>query len=101
MMGKRLAAALLICTAWIIQSPNAGVAASAAPTVSERIVNRFMQLDVDDSDTVSLEEYMEMVSQRGIDRFNAMDRNHNGEVTPDERTRYWKRKQAKWYRLNR
>jgi len=100
-MGKRLAAALLICTAWIIQTPESRAASSAAPTVSDRIVNRFMQLDVDGTDTVSLEEYMEMVSQRGIDRFKAMDHNHNGEVTPDERAQYWKRQQAKWYRLNR
>ena len=93
-MGKPLT---FITTALLLATP----AAHAAPTVSDRIVERFMALDEDESGTVTLDEYMGMVADRAEQRFNAMDSNHDEEVTPEERADYWRKQQAKWYRLNR
>ncbi len=93
-MGKPFTIAALLLAA-------ATSTAYAAPTVSDRIVERFMALDEDKSGTVSLDEYLAMVVDRAEQRFNAMDRNHDDEVTPEERADYWRKQQAKWYRLNR
>ncbi|MDQ6950365.1 MAG: thymidylate synthase [Mariprofundales bacterium] len=96
-MGKRLAAVLFLCTA----SGITAITADASPTVSDRIVSRFMHLDSDQSGRVSLDEYMIMVTRRAHQRFRSMDRNHDGEISPDERAAFWKREQDRWYRLNR
>ena len=93
-MGKPCIIAALLLAA-------ATDAAYAAPTVSDRIVERFMALDEDESGTVSIDEYLAMVVERAEQRFNAMDSNHDEEITPEERADYWRKQQAKWYRLNR
>ncbi len=95
-MGTTLPAILLLFTA-VTLLPQTGTAAS---TVSERIVERFMQLDEDQSGAVTLDEYMTMVAERAEARFNDMDRNHDGAVDARERASYWRKQQAKWYRLN-
>ncbi|MDQ6965229.1 MAG: thymidylate synthase [Mariprofundales bacterium] len=89
-----------ICIALLL-IPICGESGHAAPTVSDRIVQRFMTLDEDSSGTVTLDEYMGMVADRAEQRFNAMDRNHDGAVDEHERALYWRKQQAKWYRLNR
>lgn len=70
-------------------------------TSTDRIVDHFMQLDTDKSNSVSFDEYMTMVQQRAKDRFNAMDANHDGQVTPDEYRQFWLSRMAQWYRLKR
>jgi len=70
-------------------------------TSTDKIVKNFMQLDTDKSDAVSFDEYMAMVQQRAKDRFDAMDANHDGQVTPDEYRQFWLHRMAQWYRLKR
>ncbi len=70
-------------------------------TSTDKIVKSFMQLDTDKSDAVSFDEYMAMVQQRAKDRFDAMDANHDGQVTPDEYRQFWLHRMAQWYRLKR
>ena len=68
-------------------------------TPTDKIVNAFMQLDTDNSGSVSFDEYMTMVQQRAKDRFDAMDTNHDGQVSPDEYRAFWQQREAMWYRL--
>jgi EF hand len=70
-------------------------------TPTDKIVNAFMQLDTDHSNSVSFDEYMAMVQQRAKDRFDAMDANHDGQVTPDEYRAFWQLRKSQWYRLKR
>jgi len=42
-----------------------------------------------------------MVQQRAKDRFDAMDANHDGQVTPDEYRAFWQLRKSQWYRLKR
>ncbi|OIO68653.1 MAG: hypothetical protein COW19_02575 [Zetaproteobacteria bacterium CG12_big_fil_rev_8_21_14_0_65_55_1124] len=70
-------------------------------TATDKIVEKFMALDTDESRSVSVEEYLIMVQQRVEARFKAMDADGNGEVTEDEYRAFWKTRMAKWYRLKR
>jgi len=70
-------------------------------TATDKIVDKFMALDVDDSAGVSMDEYITMVQQRVMARFAAMDGNGDGEVSEDEYRIFWKSRMAKWYRLKR
>ena len=74
----------------------------AAPKSStDKIVDHFMALDADDSDSVSAQEYMAMVNKRAQVRFREMDINRDGEVSDSEYRNFWQKKKAKWYRLER
>ncbi len=70
-------------------------------TATDKIVDRFMALDEDASDGVSIEEYVEMVSGRALERFAQMDVDGDGEVTDLEYREFWQQKKAQWYRLER
>ncbi len=77
-------------------------------TSTDKIVDKFMSLDVDGSSSVSMDEYITMVQQyitmvqqRVLARFAAMDADRDGEVTEDEYRAFWKSRMAKWYRLKR
>jgi len=72
-----------------------------AMTSTDKIVQRFMDQDIDESDGVSFDEYVEMVYQRAIERFGQMDSNGDGEVSRDEYRTFWKTRMAKYYRLKR
>ncbi|RMH50350.1 MAG: thymidylate synthase [Zetaproteobacteria bacterium] len=96
-MRAMLSISLLVCIGIALPPAPAG----AAPGVRDRIVARFMELDTDHSGAVSLDEYMAMVAQRAEERFRAMDTNHDGVVDPEERAAFWRREQARWYRLDR
>ncbi len=76
-------------------------AARGPKTSSDKLVEKFMTLDVDASNGVSMDEYITMVQQRVMARFAAMDADGNGEVTEDEYRVFWKTRMAKWYRLKR
>jgi EF hand len=74
---------------------------SGPETPTDKIVDAFMQLDTDKSNSVSFDEYMAMVQQRAKDRFDAMDTNHDGQVTPEEYRAFWQLRKSQWYRLKR
>lgn len=72
-------------------------------TATDKIVDRFMELNTnpETSAGVDFEEYSAMVMQRAQDRFEAMDANHDDEVTADEYREFWKSQKAQYYRLRR
>lgn len=72
-------------------------------TATDKIVDRFMELNTNPeaSAGVDFEEYFAMVMQRAQDRFEAMDANHDDEVTADEYREFWKAQKAQYYRLKR
>ena len=75
---------------------------SAEPmTSTDKIVATFMELDSDQSTTVSFPEYMAMVQERAQNRFLAMDLNHDQQVTEEEYRTFWSTQKSKWYRLNK
>jgi len=80
---------------------EAGGDTSGPVTSTDKIVDRFMELDTDASEGVSFDEYMAMVQQRAQDRFKGMDANEDGEVTADEYRQFWQSRMAQWYRLKR
>ncbi len=93
-------AAALACLA--PTAAQAGEAASSGPaTPTDRVVQRFMALDADESLGVSFEEYMAMVRASAEARFKAMDANGDGEVTDEEFRAFWSSRKAHWYRLKR
>jgi len=78
------------------------ITAQATPkTPTDKIVDTFMTLDSDMSNGVSQNEYLNMVITRAKQRFARMDRNHDGEVSADEYRHFWKKEQARYYRLHR
>ena len=76
-------------------------ALAAIKSSTDKIVDTFMQLDLDESETVSFEEYQSMVNERAQSRFEAMDANGDEEITDMEYRDFWRDNKAKWYRLQR
>ncbi|NWF36702.1 thymidylate synthase [Mariprofundus sp. KV] len=70
-------------------------------SATDKIVDRFLELDQDASEGVSLDEYLLMVNERAKDRFKEIDANRDGEVTDPEYRDFWQQKKAQWYRLER
>jgi len=76
--------------------------ASTGPlTATDKIVDRFMELDTDATEGVSFEEYQLMVQARTEARFALMDENQDGEVSGDEYRQFWKTQKSQYYRLKR
>ena len=75
--------------------------ASGPKSSTDKIVEKFMALDVDESKGVSMDEYITMVQERVMARYSAMDTDADGDVTEDEYRLFWKTRMAKWYRLQR
>ncbi len=94
-MFIRLFGVVLLC------SVAAMPAWAAVKSNTDKIVDAFMQLDHDASESVSFSEYKRMVNQRALKRFKSMDRNHNGEVSDAEYRKFWHDNKARWYRLKR
>ncbi len=82
-----------------VQSEAAKPTGPLSPT--DKIVRRFMELDLDATEGVSFEEYMIMVNQRAEDRFKSMDANQDEEVSEEEYRTFWQSRKAQWYRLKR
>jgi len=80
-------------------------AADAEPTkaitATDKIVERFIALDTDETEGVSYEEYMVMVQARAKKRFSMMDRNHDAEVSASEYRHFWRTQKSQYYRLKR
>ena len=70
-------------------------------TATDKIVARFMELDIDTTETVSMQEYLLMVQERAEARFELMDENKDGEVTADEYRQFWQAQKSQYYRLKR
>jgi len=68
---------------------------------TDKVVAAFMQLDIDESETVSFAEYKAMVNARALTRFNAMDANRDEEISDAEYRSFWRANKSKWYRLKR
>jgi methionine-rich copper-binding protein CopC len=84
-----------------LEAGSSKVDKSGPLTQTDKIVLRFMELDLDQTAGVSFEEYMTMVNQRAEDRFKSMDANEDGEVTEEEYRTFWQTRKAQWYRLKR
>jgi hypothetical protein len=76
-------------------------ATSEILSATDKIVKKFMQLDFDESEGVSFEEYELMVLQRMGERFYKMDTNGDDEVSAEEYRAFWKAKKAQYYRPRR
>ena len=76
-------------------------ATSEILSTTDKIVEKFMELDFDESEGVSLEEYEMMVLQRMGERFYEMDTNDDDEVSAEEYRAFWKAKKAQYYRPRR
>ena len=72
-----------------------------AMTATDKIVQHFMDQDIDENGGVSFDEYMEMVYDHAAERFAQMDANGDGEVTSEEYRDFWKTRMAKYYRLKK
>jgi len=70
-------------------------------TATDKIVARFMELDLDTTESVSMPEYMLMVQERAEARFALMDENQDGEVNADEYRQFWRTQKSQYYRLKR
>lgn len=86
--------------AWAEDAPQIGFKEGPL-TATDKIVNRFMELDRDATESVSFGEYMSMVQARAKARFALMDRNHDGEVSADEYRQFWQAQKSQYYRLKR
>jgi len=75
--------------------------ASGPLTATDKIVARFMELDLDKTESVSMPEYMLMVQERAEARFALMDENKDGEVSADEYRQFWQAQKSQYYRLKR
>jgi len=84
-----------------LEAGTSKVEKSGPLSQTDKIVLRFMELDLDQTAGVSFEEYMTMVNQRAEDRFKSMDANGDGEVTEEEYRTFWQTRKAQWYRLKR
>ena len=70
-------------------------------TATDKIVQHFMDQDIDENGGVSFDEYMEMVYDHAAKRFAEMDANGDGEVSSEEYRTFWKARMAKYYRLKK
>jgi len=94
-MSVRFFAAIL--TLFLATAP----ALAEVKSATDKIADAFMELDTDQSDTVSYAEYKAMVDRRAETRFRAMDANRDGAVDDAEYREFWRKTKAKWYRLKR
>jgi len=76
-------------------------ASGGAMTATDKIVQRFMDQDIDENGGISFDEYMEMVYDHAAERFAQMDANGDGEVSSEEYRTFWKARMAKYYRLKK
>ncbi len=88
----------LACSSWAWADEKVG---NEPLTATDKIVDRFMELDTDATESVSLEEYLLMVQERAEARFALMDENKDGEVSADEYRQFWKTQKSQYYRLKR
>jgi len=79
----------------------ASTSTAAPKSATDKVVDTFMELDTNHSDSVSYAEYKAMVDQRARSRFKTMDSNRDNQVSEGEYREFWRKTKAKWYRLKR
>jgi len=94
-MSVRFFAAIL--TLFLATAP----ALAGVKSATDKIADAFMELDADQSNSVSYGEYKAMVDRRARSRFRHMDANRDGAVSDAEYRQFWRKNKAKWYRLKR
>ncbi|MDX8387931.1 MAG: thymidylate synthase [Ghiorsea sp.] len=77
------------------------VATCEIASATDKVVEKFMELDFDASETVSLEEYELMVMERLGERFTQMDANSDYEISEPEYRKFWTQQKAQYYRPRR
>jgi len=87
----------VVCVLCMMTAP----AFAEIKSATDKIADAFMELDTDQSDSVSYAEYKAMVDSRAESRFKAMDANRDGAVSDEEYREFWRKTKAKWYRLKR
>jgi len=93
---------LMRAAAVILLSGMMATPVMAAPkSTTDKIVDAFMELDSNHSDSVSYGEYKAMVDRRARERFRKMDANRDNQVSDQEYRAFWRKTKAKWYRLQR
>jgi len=85
--------AVFFLTAWLVS----GSAFAETDEPSEKVIKQFMQYDMDESGDVSREEYLAIIQQRAHERFDAMDRDRDEIVTPEEYDLFWRARKAQIY----
>ena len=94
-MSVRWMLSLLLLLGWT------GTLSAEPLTATDKIVAAFMELDSDQSEAVSFEEYLLMVQERAQMRFVEMDADGDQQVSAEEYRQFWTTQKAKWYRLNK
>jgi len=94
-MFIRIISALFFCC--LASTP----ALAEVKSSTDKVVDTFMELDLDESETVSFKEYQSMVNERAQTRFEEMDANADEEISDEEYRDFWRENKAKWYRLQR
>ncbi len=77
------------------------LATSEVLSATDKVVEKFMELDFDESEGVSWDEYELMVMGRMGDRFNLMDANEDGEISEEEYRTFWTETKSQYYRPRR
>ena len=70
-------------------------------TATDKVVEKFMKLDTDASESVSYREYKSMVLQRLEQRFKHMDKNSDRSISQDEYRNFWTTRKSQYYRPKR
>ena len=94
-MSVRWMLSLLLLLGWT------GTLSAEPLTATDKIVAAFMELDSDQSEAVSFDEYLLMVQERAQMRFVEMDADGDQQVSAEEYRQFWTTQKAKWYRLNK
>ncbi|MDQ7059181.1 MAG: thymidylate synthase [Ghiorsea sp.] len=77
------------------------IASAKILSATDKVVEKFMALDFDESEGVSWDEYELMVMGRMGDRFNLMDANEDGEISEEEYRTFWTKQKSQYYRPRR
>ncbi len=90
---------LFLWVLMLVAMPHAASAEILTPT--DKVVEKFMEMDADESGGVSFREYKKTLLRRLRDRFHKIDTNNDDEINADEYRAFWTRKKAEHYRLRR
>jgi len=90
---------LFITAIMILFMPQ--IVAAEITSATDKVVEKFMALDLDETLTVSFEEYEAMVLERMGERFTLMDTNEDNEISEEEYRTFWTQQKAQYYRPRR
>lgn len=90
---------LLLLSLLTFVLPQISTAEILSPT--DKIVEKFMELDADESESITFDEYQILVMDRLGNRFIEMDTNGDEQVTAEEYRNFWVDKKSQHYRPRR